>query len=94
MTAVYTKTSIAVISATHCQKSHRRVDLKPRDVYESLLQDYNSLKSHLSAIKCSVNRIRKDEINEVISWYYYWNLYGWIIGMKMLVLFIGIELSH
>lgn len=43
MAAVSTKTSITAISATECQKSHRRVDLKSHDVYESLLQDYNDV---------------------------------------------------
>ena len=31
------------ISATQCQKSRRRVDLKSHDVYESMLQDYNDI---------------------------------------------------
>jgi len=40
MAADYTKTSITTISATQCQKRHRRVDFKSHDVYVSLLQDY------------------------------------------------------
>jgi len=43
MAAVYTTTSITAISATQCQKRHRRLDLKSQDVYESLLQDYNDI---------------------------------------------------
>jgi len=43
MAAVSTKTSIIPISATECQKSHRRVDHKSHHVYESLLQDYNDI---------------------------------------------------
>jgi len=43
MTRVYTKKSIVAISVTQCQKLYRCVDLKSRDICESLLQDYNDI---------------------------------------------------
>lgn len=70
MAAVYTKTSMTAISATQCQKRHRRVDLKSHDVYESpsgLKRYLSDLKSRLYAIKCGVNRVMRAAINEVTN---------------------------